>query len=109
MLSTLPGNQVFNVFLQHKINEYDHICEDALESSKAIKELNFRAWLDSPWKGFFVNRYGKVELKMKKDTGIEEETLTHIGNVRPFYALCERIEKHIWINVTEVNIRLSDQ
>ena len=52
-----------------------------MEASKSIKELNFRAWLDSPWKGFFVDRYGKVELKMKNDTGIQEKMLAHIGNV----------------------------
>ena len=28
-----------------------------------------------------MDRYGKVELKMKKDTGIDEKMLTHIGNV----------------------------
>jgi len=64
------------------VNEYDKICEDALEDSKKINELNFREWLDSPWKGFFEDRYGKVELKMRKDTGVDEEVLTRMGNVR---------------------------
>ena len=74
----------FFKFFQSKVNEYDKICEDALEESKKISELNFREWLDSPWKGFFEDRYGKVELKMKKDTGVDEEILTRIGNVSSF-------------------------
>lgn len=70
-----------NISLQNKVKGYEKICEEALEDSKKISELNFREWLDSPWKGFFENRYGKVDLKMKKETGIDEETLNHIGNV----------------------------
>ncbi|CAK8678756.1 2-oxoglutarate dehydrogenase complex component E1-like isoform X2 [Clavelina lepadiformis] len=67
--------------VEKKVKEYDQICEAALETSKSINELNFRHWLDSPWKGFFQDRYGKVELKMLKDTGLDEDTLRHIGEV----------------------------
>nr|CAB3264555.1 2-oxoglutarate dehydrogenase-like, mitochondrial [Phallusia mammillata] len=66
--------------VESKVKEYDKICEDALESSKSISQLNFRSWLDSPWKGFFKDPYGTVDLKIK-DTGISEEQLRHIGQL----------------------------
>ncbi|XP_078492481.1 2-oxoglutarate dehydrogenase complex component E1-like isoform X2 [Ciona intestinalis] len=64
--------------IDNKVNEYDQICENSLEASKKIDELNFRHWLDSPWKGFFQDVYGNVELKVA-DTGVPEEVIQHIG------------------------------
>uniref|UniRef100_H2ZNK1 2-oxoadipate dehydrogenase complex component E1 n=1 Tax=Ciona savignyi TaxID=51511 RepID=H2ZNK1_CIOSA len=66
--------------IDNKLNEYEQICETSLESSKEISELNFRHWLDSPWKGFFQDVHGTVDLKMA-DTGVSEDVLQHIGKV----------------------------
>ena len=62
------------------MNEYDNICETALVDSTKIEEINYRDWLDSPWKNFFLSDGGKVILECK-DTGIEEEVLKTIGTV----------------------------
>ena len=40
-----------------------------------FRQVYHKHWLDSPWSGFFE---GKDPLKMA-DTGVHEETLTHIG------------------------------
>ncbi|XP_043191293.1 2-oxoglutarate dehydrogenase, mitochondrial-like isoform X1 [Amphibalanus amphitrite] len=57
------------------IDRYEKICEEALEASKKETQIYNKHWIDSPWSGFFE---GKDPLKMS-DTGVKEETLTHIG------------------------------
>merc|ERR1739838_149519 len=64
--------------IDKRVNEYDNICETALVDSTKIEEINYRDWLDSPWKNFFLSDGGKVILECK-DTGIEEEVLKTIG------------------------------
>jgi len=68
------------LWFQTKVSEYEKICEDALEASKKISRLGFRDWLDSPWKGFFQDQIGTVDLTVAQ-TGVDENTLNHIGNV----------------------------
>merc|ERR1712038_189411 len=57
------------------IDKYERICEDAYKKAGSHKQIYHKDWLDSPWSGFFE---GKDPLKMA-DTGVHEETLTHIG------------------------------
>nr|XP_039273817.1 2-oxoglutarate dehydrogenase, mitochondrial-like isoform X1 [Styela clava] len=66
--------------VETKLDEYEKICETAIEKAKTETMLQFRHWLDSPWKGFFKDPYGKVDLKVA-DTGLPEEELKHIGEV----------------------------
>jgi len=65
--------------IDKRVHEYDSICERALEDSSKIELINYRNWLDSPWKNFFMNDVGKVKLECK-DTGKDEATLSHIGD-----------------------------
>merc|ERR1719427_1281556 len=64
--------------IDKRVLEYDNICERALVDAGNIEVINFRDWLDSPWKNFFINDGGLVNL-LCKDTGATEETLNHIG------------------------------
>jgi len=57
------------------VEKYDRICEEAYKKANETTEMFNKHWLDSPWSGFFE---GKDPLKVA-DTGIHEETLTHIG------------------------------
>jgi len=57
------------------VDKYDRICEDAFKKAAEETQIFNKHWLDSPWSGFFE---GKDPLKVK-DTGVQEETLTHIG------------------------------
>merc|ERR1712038_1187658 len=57
------------------IEKYEKICEDAFVKAGKERQVYHKHWLDSPWSGFFE---GKDPLKMA-DTGVHEETLTHIG------------------------------
>jgi 2-oxoglutarate dehydrogenase E1 component len=57
------------------VDKYEKICEDAYKKAAAERQVYHKHWLDSPWSGFFE---GKDPLKMG-DTGVHEETLTHIG------------------------------
>jgi len=65
--------------VEARLKEYEDICEQALADSHNIHEIRYRNWLDSPWKGFFTDAYGQVDMKMK-DTGIPEDQIVHIGN-----------------------------
>lgn len=73
-----------------KLKEYENICETALEKAKTETMLQFRHWLDSPWKGFFKDPFGKVDLKVA-DTGCPEEELKHIGDV---FSQCSDVQIH---------------
>lgn len=55
---------------------YEKICEDAYQNSKKVANTKNAEWLDSPWTGFFDKT---VPLEYPS-TGVDEETLTHIGN-----------------------------
>jgi len=57
------------------IDKYEKICEEAYKKAGEETQVFHKHWLDSPWSGFFE---GKDPLKVK-DTGVHEETLTHIG------------------------------
>ena len=57
------------------IQRYEKICEDAFKKAQEEKQVYHKHWLDSPWSGFFE---GKDPLHVK-DTGVHEETLTHIA------------------------------
>jgi len=57
------------------IDKYERICEDAYKKAGEETQTYHKHWLDSPWSGFFE---GKDPLKVA-DTGVHEETLTHIG------------------------------
>ena len=46
--------------VQELIAQYEKICEDALVKAKSETTLEFRHWLDSPWKGFFKDDQGKI-------------------------------------------------
>jgi len=61
--------------VQAVVDKYDRICEEAYKKASEETQIFNKHWLDSPWSGFFE---GKDPLKVK-DTGIHEETLTHIG------------------------------
>ena len=63
--------------LQQEVAKYDKICEEAYSDAKKETAIHNRQWLDSPWTGFFE---GRDAMKLLP-TGIDEETLTHIGNV----------------------------
>merc|ERR1719367_1228168 len=62
--------------VQAVVDKYDRICEEAYKKASEETQIFNKHWLDSPWSGFFE---GKDPLKVK-DTGVHEETLTHIGN-----------------------------
>merc|ERR1712012_846685 len=57
------------------IDKYEKICEEAFKKAAEEKQVYHKHWLDSPWSGFFE---GKDPLHVK-DTGVHEETLTHIA------------------------------
>merc|ERR1712212_797293 len=57
------------------IDKYDKICEEAFKKAAEETQTFHKHWLDSPWSGFFE---GKDPLKVS-DTGLHEETITHIG------------------------------
>ena len=61
--------------VQAVIDKYDRICEEAFKKAGEETKVYNKHWLDSPWSGFFE---GKDPLKVK-DTGVHEDTLTHIG------------------------------
>merc|ERR1719433_949662 len=61
--------------VQAVIDKYDKICEEAFKKAGEETKVYNKHWLDSPWSGFFE---GKDPLKVK-DTGVHEDTLTHIG------------------------------
>ncbi|CAG7823217.1 unnamed protein product [Allacma fusca] len=63
-----------NEFKEQK-TKYERICEESYIEAQSVKTTKLRDWLDSPWKGFFKN---KDHLKMGT-TGVDEETLVHIG------------------------------
>ena len=57
------------------VDKYERICEDAYKKAGEETQTFHKHWLDSPWSGFFE---GKDPLHVK-DTGVHEETLTHIA------------------------------
>merc|ERR1719384_1684421 len=61
--------------LNATVEKYERICEDAYKKAGEETQTFNKHWLDSPWSGFFE---GKDPLKVA-DTGVHEETLTHIG------------------------------
>merc|ERR1711963_813417 len=60
--------------VQAVVDKYDKICEEAYKKAGEETQVYNKHWLDSPWSGFFE---GKDPLHVK-DTGVHEETLTHI-------------------------------
>ena len=62
---------------QEEVAKYDKICEEAYSDAKKETAIQNRQWLDSPWTGFFE---GRDTMKLLP-TGIDEETLKHIGDV----------------------------
>uniref|UniRef100_A0A8D0G3V3 2-oxoglutarate dehydrogenase complex component E1 n=1 Tax=Sphenodon punctatus TaxID=8508 RepID=A0A8D0G3V3_SPHPU len=65
---------------EEEIAKYDRICEEAHARSKDEKILHIKHWLDSPWPGFFTLD-GQPRSMTCPSTGLNEEDLTHIGNV----------------------------
>ncbi|KAG9341028.1 hypothetical protein JZ751_019782, partial [Albula glossodonta] len=63
---------------EEEIAKYDKICEEAYTSSKDEKILHIRHWLDSPWPDFFTAE-GEPKSMTCPPTGLDEETLRHIG------------------------------
>ncbi|XP_033123108.1 2-oxoglutarate dehydrogenase, mitochondrial-like isoform X2 [Anneissia japonica] len=55
---------------------YDKICEESYLDAKLVTKTSNAEWLDSPWTGFFA----RGEQRKYPETGVDEETLTHIGN-----------------------------
>ncbi|KAL3319584.1 hypothetical protein Ciccas_001735 [Cichlidogyrus casuarinus] len=60
-----------------EIHKYDKICEDSLAEAKQRTVVYNRAWLDSPWDGFFDNK----DMMDRPETGIKETTMQSIGKV----------------------------
>merc|ERR1712212_113497 len=65
--------------VQELVAQYEKICEDALEKSKQETKLEFRHWLDSPWKGFFQDDRGTWVGEKLPETGVSKETLARIA------------------------------
>ncbi|NXF40851.1 ODO1 protein, partial [Nyctibius bracteatus] len=65
---------------EEEIAKYDKICEEAHARSKDEKILHIKHWLDSPWPGFFTLD-GQPRSMTCPSTGLDEEDLTHIGQV----------------------------
>uniref|UniRef100_A0A8B9PI88 2-oxoglutarate dehydrogenase complex component E1 n=1 Tax=Apteryx owenii TaxID=8824 RepID=A0A8B9PI88_APTOW len=65
---------------EEEIAKYDKICEEAHARSKDEKILHIKHWLDSPWPGFFTLD-GQPRSMTCPSTGLNEEDLTHIGQV----------------------------
>jgi len=61
--------------VQAVVDKYDKICEEAYKKAGEETQVYNKHWLDSPWSGFFE---GKDPLHVK-DSGVHEETLTHIA------------------------------
>ena len=66
--------------VQGLIGDYEQICEDALTESKSETKLEFRHWLDSPWKGFFKDDQGTWTADKLPETGVPMETLQRISD-----------------------------
>ncbi|VDP77156.1 unnamed protein product [Echinostoma caproni] len=62
---------------QAEIAKYDQICEEAYELAKKQTVTYNRAWIDSPWHGFFENK----DPMYLPNTGVEHSILEHIGQV----------------------------
>ncbi|THD22927.1 2-oxoglutarate dehydrogenase mitochondrial [Fasciola hepatica] len=60
-----------------EIKKYDQICEEAYELAKKQTVTYNRAWIDSPWHGFFENK----DPMYLPNTGVESSILEHIGHV----------------------------
>ncbi|KAL5017841.1 hypothetical protein ScPMuIL_003563 [Solemya velum] len=60
-----------------EVEKYDQICEEAFGLAKKETAMKNTDWLDSPWPDFFK---GRDPMKIPS-TGLEEETLNHIGTV----------------------------
>ncbi|KAF6777752.1 hypothetical protein AHF37_02848 [Paragonimus kellicotti] len=61
----------------NEMAKYDKICEDAYELAKKQTVTFNRAWIDSPWHGFFENK----DPMHLPNTGVESSVLEHIGHV----------------------------
>lgn len=66
--------------IQELIAQYEKICEDALAKAKTETKLQFRHWLDSPWKGFFKDDQGTWVAEKLPETGVPLETLQRISD-----------------------------
>eukprot|EP00118_Oscarella_pearsei_P028876 m.3177 g.3177 ORF g.3177 m.3177 type:complete len:996 (+) comp9096_c0_seq1:289-3276(+) len=62
---------------EEEVAKYDAICENHFKRAKEKPEYRPEFWLDSPWKNFFPDD-PSVTLPIKP-TGVDEETLKHIG------------------------------
>lgn len=58
-------------------NDYQQLCEEALKVSAKETSMKHSDWIDSPWPGFFKHQ----NLNESPKTGVNEDTLKHIGNV----------------------------
>ena len=66
--------------VQELIAQYEKICEDALLKAKSETKLEFRHWLDSPWKGFFKDDQGTWMADKMPETGVPEATMRTIAD-----------------------------
>lgn len=57
-------------------SKYENILQDAYKNSKHETQYFNKDWLDSPWKGFFMDPKAKI-----KPLGVNEELLVKIGRV----------------------------
>jgi len=66
--------------VEELVAHYEKICEDALAKAQAETKLEFRHWLDSPWKGFFQDDKGAWSADKLPETGVNEATLQRIAD-----------------------------
>ncbi|KAM7385552.1 hypothetical protein PAMP_001633 [Pampus punctatissimus] len=88
---------------EEEVAKYDKICEEAYTSSKDEKILNNRHWLDSPWPDFFTAE-GEPKSMSCLPTGLDEETLQHIGQTASSVPL-----EDFKIHPDGIHVRLSGQ
>lgn len=70
-------NKVSLSSVQGERQKYEQICEEAFQKAKQATAIRNSEWLDSPWPNFFDSR----DPMAVPDTGIAEDTLTHIGTM----------------------------
>ena len=66
--------------VEELVAHYEKICEDALAKAQNETKLEFRHWLDSPWKGFFQDDKGAWSADKLPETGVNEATLQRIAD-----------------------------
>lgn len=61
---------------KEEVAKYDKVCDEALAASRKQTAIHNRAWLDSPWEGFFEGR----DPMKNPETGISEDVISHIAD-----------------------------